>query len=658
VKISIVTVSWNSAETIEDTILSVLNQDYQNLEYIVVDGKSTDGTLDIINRYKDGIDTVVSEQDNGLYDALNKGIGLATGDVVGILHSDDVFDSDKVISSVANAFAQSDADAVYGDLVYVDRLCLDRVIRKWVAGTYKQGSFVRGWMPPHPTFFAKKEVFETYGGYNLDFKTAADYELMLRFLEKHQIKCSYIPEVMVRMRAGGTSNATVKNRLRANNEDLMAWQVNGLSPKTYTRYLKPIRKLGQFSFNFYGHKFLLPLLIVIGLFLGSVLSVHETYFELPLKVLLSGFLAWGIAMVTLPPIVNIARIKNLVDKPNHRSSHVAATPTLGGIAVFAATLLGTNLLIENFLADFKVITAAGFIIFFSGIKDDIFALAPNKKFIAQFLAAALVFFAADLKIASLYGIFGVWELNATASFLITVLTVMAITNAINLIDGIDGLASGIGAVASLAFGSWFAYYGYFDYAIFSFTLTGALVAFIKFNFSRVQKIFLGDTGSLIVGFSLSALAIKFILLSEGILGTGGYSNGPLIAFCVLSLPLFDMLRVFFLRLSAQKSPFYPDKNHIHHLLIGRGLSHLQASLLLISTSIVVALFGFFILAPLPTEYFTIVVLGTFVSYYLGCYYLKKSPKGTHRVIITNKVPFLDNFPEPKKEKVLSSNYSD
>lgn len=245
-KISIITVTYNSAATLEETILSVINQTYQNIEYIIVDGKSTDSTLSIIDKHKDRIAKFVSEKDNGIYDALNKGISMASGDVVGILHSDDFYTSNEVLQKIAERFIKDNCEALYGDLLYVSKDNTDKIIRKWRAGEFKSNSFLFGWMPPHPTFFVKKEVYEKHKAFNLDFKTSADYELMLRLLYKHKIKTSYLPEFIVKMRMGGQSNISTKNRIIANLEDRKAWEVNGLKPYFFTLFFKPLRKLSQF----------------------------------------------------------------------------------------------------------------------------------------------------------------------------------------------------------------------------------------------------------------------------------------------------------------------------------------------------------------------------------------------------------------------------
>jgi glycosyltransferase involved in cell wall biosynthesis len=249
VKVSIITITYNSEATLKDTIESVVNQSYGDIEYIVVDGKSTDNSLSIIQSYKDKISKVISEKDQGLYDALNKGIALATGDLIGIIHSDDFYTNNFVIEKIVKSIEENNSDAVYADLYYVDKVDTNKIFRKWKSGNYKDGQFLNGWMPPHPTFFVKRSCYEKFGSFNLSFVSAADYELMLRFIHKHKINLSYLPEFIVKMRVGGKSNVTLKNRIRANKEDRKAWIVNGLNPKFYTLYLKPLRKIIQLFTN-------------------------------------------------------------------------------------------------------------------------------------------------------------------------------------------------------------------------------------------------------------------------------------------------------------------------------------------------------------------------------------------------------------------------
>lgn len=245
-KISIITVCFNSEKTIEDTIQSVLQQSYSNIEYIILDGLSTDRTMDIIKKYEDQISTIRSEKDEGMYDAINKGIQLASGEVIAILNSDDFYINENTIANVMQTFKISKADSVYGDLFYVDSVETDKIKRYWKSGKFKASNFLYGWMPPHPSFFVKKKIYEQNGNFNLSLKSAADYELMLRFLYKNRISTYYLNKVLVKMRVGGMSNVSFKNRLRANKEDKKAWEINKINPKFYTLYIKPIRKVLQF----------------------------------------------------------------------------------------------------------------------------------------------------------------------------------------------------------------------------------------------------------------------------------------------------------------------------------------------------------------------------------------------------------------------------
>lgn len=244
-KVSIITITYNSESTLSETISSVLSQTYHNIEYIIVDGASTDGTISIIQSYRDKITTFISEKDNGLYYALNKGLQLATGDVIGILHSDDFYTNTDVIKNIVEKFTSQQCDAVYANLYYVDKNNTNKIHRKWEAGDYKHGMFLNGWMPPHPTVFVKREVYQKYGVFNTSLTSAADYELMLRFIHKNRIKITYLPQYIIKMRIGGKSNVTLKNRLKANTEDRIAWKLNNITPRFYTLYFKPLRKIVQ-----------------------------------------------------------------------------------------------------------------------------------------------------------------------------------------------------------------------------------------------------------------------------------------------------------------------------------------------------------------------------------------------------------------------------
>lgn len=245
-KISIITATYNSAATVRDTLNCIASQQYENIEHIVVDGLSKDNTLAIVKEFPH-VAQMISEKDNGIYDAMNKGVQLATGDVIGILNSDDFYTGPVILSKVAQAFEDPAIEAVYGDLQYVNASNVQLVTRTWKSGRYQKRSLYFGWMPPHPTFFVRRHIYEKCGKFNTTLRSAADYELMLRVLLKHEARVHYIPEVLVKMRAGGMSNASFKNRIRANKEDVMAWKLNDLKPYFFTTWLKPLRKILQFN---------------------------------------------------------------------------------------------------------------------------------------------------------------------------------------------------------------------------------------------------------------------------------------------------------------------------------------------------------------------------------------------------------------------------
>jgi glycosyltransferase involved in cell wall biosynthesis len=243
-KISLITACYNAEAHISRCIESVLAQKYPDLEYIIIDGGSTDNTLSIINKYNHHISRIVSEPDKGVYDAMNKGIELATGDIVGTLNADDFFADSEVLKTIGNAFSVQNADIVFGDLDYVD--LNETIIRKWRTKAYIKGIYNWGWMPPHPTFYCKKRLFEKLGLYRLDYGTAADYELMLRFMHPNQWNTFYISKVFVKMQRGGMSNKSLINRGKAWRNDLKAMRSHAINFPLLTLILKPIRKIWQF----------------------------------------------------------------------------------------------------------------------------------------------------------------------------------------------------------------------------------------------------------------------------------------------------------------------------------------------------------------------------------------------------------------------------
>lgn len=247
-KISLITVTFNSGGTLRDTIQSVLSQTYPEIEYIIVDGLSEDSTIDIIKEYVplfQGRLKWISEKDNGLYDAMNKGFKMATGEIVGIINSDDLLTESGVIGKVIDCFeGHKDIDCVYADLYYVSQYDTSKIVRHWITG--KQRSFSKGWHPAHPTFYVKREIYSKYGLFDLDFKFAADFELMLQLVEKEHIRLFYLPEPLVRMRLGGTTSKNLTNIRKGNIECLNAFRKNGIPVSVLYPFYRLLPKLKQY----------------------------------------------------------------------------------------------------------------------------------------------------------------------------------------------------------------------------------------------------------------------------------------------------------------------------------------------------------------------------------------------------------------------------
>ena len=251
-RISVITVTYNSASTLKTTLETVRDQDYSDREHILVDGGSTDNTVDIIKQYPH-VTNWITGKDKGLYDAINKGIKMATGDVIGILNSDDFFPDKQVLSDIAKAFSATNADAVFGDIAFVRPGKLDKIIRLYSSGKFSPSKFAYGYMPAHPSFYVRKSCYERYGLYKLDYKIAADYELLMRFLYTHKISYTYLKRILVYMRTGGVSNQSAMSRYTLNKEIIKACSENGvrtnmgiLSLKYFTKvfeYIKPALKL-------------------------------------------------------------------------------------------------------------------------------------------------------------------------------------------------------------------------------------------------------------------------------------------------------------------------------------------------------------------------------------------------------------------------------
>jgi glycosyltransferase involved in cell wall biosynthesis len=245
VKVSVITVVFNNVVHISGAIESVLSQEYPFIEYILIDGGSTDGTLDVIEEYRDRIHILLSEPDCGIYDALNKGIDLASGEIIGFLHSDDLFAHDSVISSIVEGYVKFNADVVYGDIEYVQVDNVKRVMRYWRAGLFSQKKLNIGWMPPHPSVYVSRQAYKRLGGFDLTYRISADYDFLLRMLSDSMFRVHYLSEVLVKMRLGGTSNRSLSNIIRKSIEDYRALKSNGVGG-VFALFWKNISKIPQF----------------------------------------------------------------------------------------------------------------------------------------------------------------------------------------------------------------------------------------------------------------------------------------------------------------------------------------------------------------------------------------------------------------------------
>ncbi|MBL0023766.1 MAG: undecaprenyl/decaprenyl-phosphate alpha-N-acetylglucosaminyl 1-phosphate transferase [Saprospiraceae bacterium] len=295
-------------------------------------------------------------------------------------------------------------------------------------------------------------------------------------------------------------------------------------------------------------------------------------------VILAFITSFALTYLAIPSIINLAIKKNLFDEPGDRKSHQERTPSLGGIGIFAGTLFSIILWTPfSYFGDLQYILCAFIIIFLIGAKDDIDPMSPSKKFLGELFAASILVFRANIRLTSLYGFFGIYEIPEIASILLSVFTIIVIINAFNLIDGINGLSASLGLLITSVLGVWFLLIGSIEIAIVAFSLGGALMAFLKYNITPA-KIFMGDTGALLLGLVCSILAIKFIELHNDLMNSPyTFRSAPSIAIAIMILPLFDTLRVFVLRILEKRSPFSPDRKHIHHIMIDLGLSHMQAT---------------------------------------------------------------------------------
>ena len=310
-------------------------------------------------------------------------------------------------------------------------------------------------------------------------------------------------------------------------------------------------------------------------------------------IILSFITAFALTYVAIPSIIRIALKKHLYDEPDERKSHSTPIPTLGGIAIFAGVIFSIILWTPfDVFGDLQYILCAFIIIFLIGAKDDISPVSPTKKLLAQIFASFILVFKANVKLTHMYGIFGIGALPEWGSIALSMFTILVIINAFNLIDGINGLSGSLAVIISATFGTWFLLIDHVELAIVAFSLAGSVIAFLKYNFTPA-KIFMGDTGALLIGLVCAILAIKFIEVNQDLKHMPYHiAAAPAVAVAILIVPLFDTLRVFVTRIIRGHSPFHPDRRHIHHLLIDTGLTHMQATAVLVVTNIVFIFVGF------------------------------------------------------------------
>ncbi|HNQ68838.1 MAG TPA: MraY family glycosyltransferase [Bacteroidales bacterium] len=338
-----------------------------------------------------------------------------------------------------------------------------------------------------------------------------------------------------------------------------------------------------------------------------------------LIIILSFAVSLFLSFISISPIIALAKGKKLFDMPNKRGVHKFATPTLGGIAIFAGFMFSSLVfagLIDTYQS-LPIICAGCLIIFLVGLKDDVFVLSPAKKFWAQVIVAVLIVFLTDIRITNLHGMFGVREIPYVVSIFISIFIIIAITNAFNLIDGIDGLAASMGIISSTCFGIWFFLIENMEFAILCFAISGSLLGFIRNNVTKnlEKKLFMGDTGSLLIGFVLACIAIQFNESNLLIKGDFKIISAPAVSIGIMFMPLFDTLRVMIVRLTKRKSPFKPDRQHVHHLLLSLRYTHVQATALLS-----VAAIGFiivsFLLKDIGTLWLLLILISLGILFYL------------------------------------------
>ncbi|HEV3326810.1 MAG TPA: MraY family glycosyltransferase [Puia sp.] len=342
-------------------------------------------------------------------------------------------------------------------------------------------------------------------------------------------------------------------------------------------------------------------------------------------VLLSIAISFTITFLAIPAVINVAEMKKLFDMPDARKVHHSPITPLGGLGIFAGFIFGCLLTIHfNEYPEIQYFIAASLVIFFLGLKDDILVISPIKKFIGQVLAAFIIIYYGNIQIRSMNGFLGIYQLPEMFSLLLTYFAIIVVINSFNLIDGVDGLAGSLGLISATIFGIYFFYAGMLPYSVLAFSLAGSLLAFLIFNF-QPAKIFMGDTGSLLVGTINAILVVKFINVANAANASFPISASPAVGFTILMIPLLDTLRVFGIRIINRRSPFSPDRNHIHHLLLDRGFSH-RAITLFLGTINMVMIGVIFLARSLNC---TLLIFSVFLMFFLliaGIYYFMPAPR--------------------------------
>jgi UDP-GlcNAc:undecaprenyl-phosphate GlcNAc-1-phosphate transferase len=356
------------------------------------------------------------------------------------------------------------------------------------------------------------------------------------------------------------------------------------------------------------------------------------------KILLSYTLAFLVTFFAIPIIIEVARRKKLFDEPDERKVHKMVIPTLGGLGIFAGFILATLIGAPVGNAELQYFVASAIVIFFLGIKDDILVLSVAKKFIGQLIAAGIIIKFGGVQITNMHGFLGITTIPHIASIVLTLFTIVVIINSFNLIDGVDGLAGSLGLLTALVFGAYFYYTGYLLYAVIALSLAGSLVGFLIYNFSPA-KIFMGDTGSLLIGLINSIMVIKFINIADSFAVNFPLASAPAIGFAILIVPLFDTLRVFAFRILNRRSPFSPDRNHVHHFLLELGYSHRKITLLCVGYNVAIILLAFF-LRNLGTTFLIGAILAISCSLIALIYYSRPKNKVIEMVDIQTKEQIL------------------